>query len=81
MSDAVVRAIHGAGGLGALAKALGISYQAVQKWRRSGIPAERVLVVEKLSGISRSELRPDLYPPESPPSRTTRPIAANRRRA
>lgn len=45
-----------------LATALGVSYQAVHKWKR--VPAERVLDVERLRGISRSTLRPDLYPPE-----------------
>lgn len=49
-----------------LAVALGVSYQAVHKWRR--VPAERVLDVERLRGISRSTLRPDLYPPEDRPA-------------
>jgi DNA-binding transcriptional regulator YdaS (Cro superfamily) len=61
-------AIRASGGLAALAKALGISPQAVDKWRRKGVPAERVLAVEATSGISRHELRPDLYPEASEPS-------------
>jgi len=48
--------------LRALAAALGVSYQAVHKWRR--VPAHRVLEIERLRGISRTTLRPDLYPPE-----------------
>lgn len=41
---------------------IGISAAAVSQWRR--VPAERVLEVEKASGVSRSALRPDLYPIE-----------------
>lgn len=54
------RAIKGAGGIGRLASELGISRQAVDKW--SEVPPTRVLEVERLSGVSRHELRPDLYP-------------------
>ena len=44
----------------ALAKALGgISSQAVSQWQR--VPVERVLDVERLTGISRHKLRPDIY--------------------
>jgi len=44
-----------------LARALGITRGAVAKWKQ--VPAERVLAVERLSGISRHDLRPDIYPP------------------
>jgi TorA maturation chaperone TorD/DNA-binding transcriptional regulator YdaS (Cro superfamily) len=54
------QAIKAAGGIGALARALGISQPSVSNWQR--IPAERVLAVEALTGVSRSVLRPDLYP-------------------
>lgn len=51
-----------AGGPSRLASQLGnLSSQAVSQWRR--IPAERVLDVERVTGIPRHELRPDLYPP------------------
>jgi DNA-binding transcriptional regulator YdaS (Cro superfamily) len=70
------RAIKSVGGLGALAKGLGISPQAVDKWRRSGIPAERVLKLESMSGVSRSDLRPDLYPLET---RTPSTVAKRKR--
>jgi DNA-binding transcriptional regulator YdaS (Cro superfamily) len=59
----LARAIDGAGGVAALAKALDISSQSISGWSR--VPAERVLQVERLSGVSRHELRPDLYPAES----------------
>lgn len=44
----------------ALAAALGISGPAISSWTR--IPAERVLEIERLTGVHRHELRPDLYP-------------------
>ena len=58
--DGLQQAIQAAGGIGALARALGISQPAVSTWRK--IPAERVLSVEALTGVARSMLRPDLYP-------------------
>lgn len=50
------------GGVRKLAERLGVTPQAVYKWRKTGIPAERVLDVERESGVSRHELRPDIYP-------------------
>jgi TorA maturation chaperone TorD len=52
-------AIRAAGGVGALARKIGISQPSVSNWAR--IPAERVLAVEAATGISRNILRPDLY--------------------
>jgi hypothetical protein len=43
-----------------LAKAINLSYQAIQKWKK--VPAERVHDVERASGVPRHLLRPDLYP-------------------
>ncbi|MDT4842936.1 putative antitoxin of bacterial toxin-antitoxin system, YdaS/YdaT [compost metagenome] len=61
--NAPTRAALAAGGQSALARALKIKPQAVQNWCAVGrIPAERVLSVEAVTGISRHELRPDLYP-------------------
>jgi len=48
------------GAVGRLAKALGISQPAIYQWRR--VPAERVLMVERITGIPRHQLRPDIYP-------------------
>ena len=62
-------AIVAAGGMQHVAKALGISYQAVQKWRARGHPpAKRCLDIEKLTGVSRHDLRPDIYGPAFPAS-------------
>jgi TorA maturation chaperone TorD len=52
-------AIRAAGGVGALARKIGISQPSVSNWAR--IPAERVLSVEAATGVSRGILRPDLY--------------------
>jgi len=46
----------------ALARAMGVSQQHVQKWRKTRVPAERVLTFERVTGISRSQIRPDIYP-------------------
>ena len=45
-----------------IARELQITHGAVSNWRR--VPAERVLDVERISGISRHVLRPDVFGPE-----------------
>ena len=52
-------AVTAAGSFNALAKALGMSAQAVLVWRR--VPAHRILQVEAVTGICREKLRPELY--------------------
>lgn len=53
-------------GLVWLAETIGVRYQLIQGWRASGrkfaTPAEYVLKIEAATGVSRHELRPDLYP-------------------
>ena len=62
---AIQLAIDAVGGVAELARLCNIRYQAVQKWKASGrLPAERVLEVERITGVSRHELRPDIYPRE-----------------
>lgn len=48
------------------AAAIGTSQQLVSYWVRNGkpLPAEYVLKVEGETGISRHDLRPDIYPRE-----------------
>ena len=59
------KALDAAGGQSALARALGLTQQSVHVWmKRQSIPATRVLAVEKLTGVSRHSLRPDIYPVE-----------------
>ena len=62
-SSAVRRAIQAGGGPRVLAPQFNVTQQAVIKWRSQGkVPAERVLRLEELTGVSRHELRPDIYP-------------------
>jgi DNA-binding transcriptional regulator YdaS (Cro superfamily) len=51
-----------AGGPGAVAQAIGVSRQALHDWKR--VPPHHVLNLEALTGgkISRTAMRPDLYP-------------------
>ncbi|MBX3504455.1 MAG: helix-turn-helix domain-containing protein [Parvibaculum sp.] len=42
-----------------LSETLGIVPSALSQWDR--VPAERVLDVERITGISRHDLRPDIY--------------------
>lgn len=46
-----------------IARALTINHAAVRQWKDRGVPAERVLEVERLTGISRHVLRPDVFGP------------------
>lgn len=48
-----------------LADQMGVDISTVSRWRSRGrIPVGRVLTLERLTGIPRHELRPDIYPPE-----------------
>lgn len=40
----------------------GVNKSTVLRWEGGQVPAERVLEVERATGIPRHELRPDLYP-------------------
>jgi DNA-binding transcriptional regulator YdaS (Cro superfamily) len=42
-----------------LARELGITVQAVNKWKQA--PAKRTLQIERITGISRHILRPDIF--------------------
>lgn len=63
--SAIKRAVNHAGGQSALARTLGVTPQAVQRWCSEGrVPACRVLDVERAveKSVTRNELRPDIYP-------------------
>lgn len=55
-----------AGSQSALARALGVTQPAVWHWLNQSerLPAEYVLKAEQLFGVSRHDLRPDIYPIE-----------------
>jgi TorA maturation chaperone TorD len=55
----LAEAIRAAGGVGALARRIGIAQPSVSNWSR--IPAERVIAIEDATGVDRTVLRPDLY--------------------
>lgn len=63
--EALMRAIKKAGGVGKLAEAIGVSGPAISQWDQ--VPANRVIAVERATGVPRCDLRPDLYPPEPTP--------------
>jgi DNA-binding transcriptional regulator YdaS (Cro superfamily) len=65
MIDIVERAAEKAGGVVALARELGIKHTAMYSWNR--VPAERVLDIERVTGISRHDLRPDIFGPTPQP--------------
>jgi DNA-binding transcriptional regulator YdaS (Cro superfamily) len=60
ISPGLRKAIAVMGGMSAFARAMGVDRTAAYKWRR-GVPAERVIAIESLTGVPRQELRPDLY--------------------
>lgn len=53
------KAIAAVGTMTELGRLIGLTPQAIAKWRR--VPAERCLEVERVTGVSRFELRPDIY--------------------
>ena len=58
---ALQEAIRRIGGVRALARELGIDHAAIVRWER--VPAVRVREVERITGVSRYRLRPDVYGP------------------
>lgn len=79
MTTAMKRAVALAGGPLRLAPKLigrngkALTRQAVEQW--DVVPPKHVLKLEELTGISRHQLRPDIYGPE--PKR--RPLASRRK--
>jgi DNA-binding transcriptional regulator YdaS (Cro superfamily) len=56
----VQQAADRVGSMSELARRLGIKHPALYKWKQ--VPASRVLRLEEISGVSRHDIRPDIYP-------------------
>lgn len=64
-TNAINHAVFLVGGQSSLARKIGVTPQAVQRWCKTGnVPTERVIAVEEATEgqIKRTELRPDIYP-------------------
>jgi len=44
-----------------LARSFGVDKATISRWVQGSIPAERVIEFERLTNISRHELRPDVF--------------------
>jgi DNA-binding transcriptional regulator YdaS (Cro superfamily) len=65
--DRVIEAaVQHEGSRTAVAKKLGLTRQALDQWGGK-VPAKHVLAMEKMSGIERYEIRPDIYGPKPRP--------------
>ncbi len=49
------------GRLTKLADTLGINRVTLYRWAKSAVPAEKVVEIERVTGIPRRQLRPDLF--------------------
>lgn len=59
----IVDIIEAAGGVTKFARQLGVPVATVSSWGlRNQIPVRRVIDVERVTGIPRHQLRPDIYP-------------------
>lgn len=72
------QAIDAAGGVAQLARKIGIAQPSVSNWNR--VPAQRVIAVEAATGVSRRQLRPDLYGEPAMEQRAIDPVDAARAR-
>lgn len=73
-TNPVDRAIELAGSAAALGRLCNQKPQAVTRWRRTGkVPAAHCLAIETATGVSRHDLRPDVFGP--PPSEQGREAA------
>jgi DNA-binding transcriptional regulator YdaS (Cro superfamily) len=76
--SALARAVRAAGSQSAFGRLIGKRQSVVNDWLRDETPldAKHVLTVERETGISRHELRPDVYGP-APAAQPPRPGAAD----
>ncbi|MFG1255905.1 YdaS family helix-turn-helix protein [Xanthobacter flavus] len=81
--EALQKAISIAGGQEPLSRRIGVAQSLISYWLNKsprGVSAERVLDVERETGVSRHDLRPDIYGPSPAavpiPANDTRPTAS-----
>lgn len=59
----VAEAVKVAGGRRQLGEKVNVTHEAVRQWLVAGkVPAEKVLLVERETGVRRERLNPDIYP-------------------
>ncbi|WP_111118790.1 YdaS family helix-turn-helix protein [Stenotrophomonas sp. NY11291] len=69
--SALDRAVQSAGSQQALAQLLGIKPPSVSGWYdRCRVPAERCIAIELATGVSRHQLRPDVFGPDPAEAQT-----------
>ena len=68
--EALARAVELLGSQAALGRVVGVSQPAVWRWldKKQSLPAEYVLAVEAATGVSKHDLRPDIYPRDPAPA-------------
>jgi len=65
MKQALKQAVNVSGSSKLLGQAIGVTPERVRMWlHRDNLPAEYVIAIERATGVSRHELRPDIYPKE-----------------
>jgi DNA-binding transcriptional regulator YdaS (Cro superfamily) len=71
--DGINRAIEVAGGVSALARAIGVATPTVSQWRHGVRPVSPKMAqaIERATAgaVSRTDLRPDVWPPEEKENR------------
>ena len=63
-TSALSRAIDAVGGQSALAKCIGVRQSVVHYWisgSKKGVPAEYCAAIEAATGVTREDLRPDVF--------------------
>lgn len=86
--SALKAAVDRIGSQGRMARLCGVKQPSVWRWvhKMGELPAQHVLKVEEATGISRHDLRPDIYPVETDTALTLAgasgagPVAASSRR-
>jgi DNA-binding transcriptional regulator YdaS (Cro superfamily) len=64
--DSLERACKAVGGKKKMAEQLSVGPSAISQWLSRGcIPPKYIIAIERVSGVSRHELRPDIYPVEA----------------